>query len=110
MLTTYNEVDMSAVMALREQYKDMFERKHGVRMGFMSYFVKACVHALQELPDVNASIEGDDIVYHHYQDIGVAASTPSGLVVPVVRDCGNKSFAEIEKEINTLAARARDGK
>lgn len=110
MLTTYNEVDMSAIMNLREQYKDMFERKHGVRMGFMSFFVKACVHALQELPDVNASIEGDDIVYHHYQDIGVAASTPAGLVVPVVRDCGNKSFAEIEKEINMLAAKARDGK
>ncbi|RIK93655.1 MAG: dihydrolipoamide succinyltransferase [Proteobacteria bacterium] len=110
MLTTYNEVDMSAVMSMREQYKEMFERKHGVRMGFMSFFVKACVNALKELPDVNASIDGDDIVYHHYYDIGVATSTPAGLVVPVVRDCDAKSFAEVEKGITGLAVKAREGK
>ncbi|MBW7837358.1 MAG: 2-oxoglutarate dehydrogenase complex dihydrolipoyllysine-residue succinyltransferase [Sphingomonadales bacterium] len=110
MLTTYNEVDMSAVMSMREQYKEMFERKHGVRMGFMSFFVKACVNALKELPDVNASIDGDDIVYHHYYDIGVATSTPAGLVVPVVRDCDAKSFAEVEKGIADLAVKAREGK
>lgn len=110
MLTTYNEVDMSAVMSMREQYKEMFERKHGVRMGFMSFFVKACVNALKELPDVNASIDGDDIVYHRYYDIGVATSTPAGLVVPVVRDCDTKSFAEVEKGITDLAVKAREGK
>jgi 2-oxoglutarate dehydrogenase E2 component (dihydrolipoamide succinyltransferase) len=110
MLTTYNEVDMSAVMDVRSRYKDMFERKHGVRMGFMSFFVKACTLALQEVPDVNASIEGDDIIYKDYYNIGVAASTPAGLVVPVVRDCDQKSFADVEKSINELAARARDGK
>lgn len=109
-LTTYNEVDMSAVMALRNQYKDMFERKHGVRMGFMSFFVKACVQALKEIPEVNASIDGDDIVYHNYYDVGVATSTPAGLVVPVVRDCDTRSFAEVEQGINELAAKARDGK
>ncbi len=109
-LTTYNEVDMSAVMALRDQYKDMFERKHGVRMGFMSFFVKACAFALKEVPEVNASIEGEDIVYHRYADIGVAASTPAGLVVPVVRNCDSKGFAAIEKDINDLAVKARDGK
>jgi len=110
MLTTYNEVDMSAVIDVRNRYRDMFERKHGVRMGFMSFFVKACTQALQELPDVNASIDEDDIVYKDYYHIGVATSTPAGLVVPVVRDCDKKSFAEIEQEINELAKRARDGK
>jgi len=110
MLTTYNEVDMSAVMDVRARYKDMFERKHGVRMGFMSFFVKACTLALQEVPDVNASIEGDDILYKDYYNIGVATSTPAGLVVPVVRDCDQKSFADVEKSINELAVRARDGK
>ncbi|MEX1148277.1 MAG: 2-oxoglutarate dehydrogenase complex dihydrolipoyllysine-residue succinyltransferase [Sphingomonadales bacterium] len=110
MLTTYNEVDMSAVMEVRNRYKDMFERKHGVRMGFMSFFVKACTMALQEAREVNASIDGDDIIYKNYYHIGVAASTPAGLVVPVVRDCNLKSFAAIEAEINELATKARDGK
>ena len=110
MLTTYNEVDMSAVIDVRNKYRDMFERKHGVRMGFMSFFVKACTQALQELEDVNASIDGDDIVYKDYYHIGVATSTPAGLVVPVVRDCDKKSFAAVEKEINDLAVKARDGK
>ena len=110
MLTTYNEVDMSAVMALREQYRDLFEKKHGVRLGFMSFFVKACVQALREVPEVNAEIDGDDIVYKNHYDIGVAASTPAGLVVPVVRDCDALSLAGIEKKINELGGRARDGK
>lgn len=110
MLTTYNEVDMSAVMAVRDQYRDLFEKKHGVRMGFMSFFVKACVQALKELPDVNAEIDGDDIVYKNHYDIGVAASTPTGLVVPVVRDADGLSLAGIEKKIGELSNRARDGK
>ena len=110
MLTTYNEVDMSAVMALRNEYKDQFEKKHGVRMGFMSFFTKACCHALKEVPEVNAEIDGGDIVYKHYVHMGVAAGTPTGLVVPVIRDADRMSFAEIEKAIAEKGARARDGK
>ncbi len=110
MLTTFNEADMSAVMALRGKYKDAFEKKHGVKMGFMSFFVKACVAALKELPAVNAEIQGDELVYKNYYDIGVAVGTPQGLVVPVVRNCDAKSFAEIEAEISGLGRKARDGK
>ncbi len=110
MLTTYNEVDMSAVIALRNQYKNMFEKKHGSKLGFMSFFVKACVQALGEIPEVNAEVRDDAIVYKNYYHIGVAASTPAGLVVPVVRDCQDRSFSEIEKEIVRLGGRARDGK
>lgn len=110
MLTTYNEVDMTEVMALRNQYKDQFEKKHGVRMGFMSFFTKACVHALKEVPEVNAEIDGGDVVYKNYVHMGVAAGTPSGLVVPVIRDADSMSFAEIEKAIAEKGARARDGK
>jgi 2-oxoglutarate dehydrogenase E2 component (dihydrolipoamide succinyltransferase) len=110
MLTTFNEVDMSAVMAMRNKYKDGFEKKHGVKMGFMAFFVKACVAALKELPAVNAEIQGEEIVYKNYYDIGVAVGTPQGLVVPVVRDCDVKSFAEIEAEISGYGRKARDGK
>jgi 2-oxoglutarate dehydrogenase E2 component (dihydrolipoamide succinyltransferase) len=110
MLTTYNEVDMSGIMDLRNTYKDAFERKHGVKMGFMSFFVKACCHALKEVPEVNAEIDGGDIVYKHYVNMGVAVGTPSGLVVPVVRDADQMSFAQIEKKIAELGLRARDGK
>jgi 2-oxoglutarate dehydrogenase E2 component (dihydrolipoamide succinyltransferase) len=110
MLTTFNEVDMSQVMALRNRYKDVFEKKHGVRVGFMSFFAKACVVALKDVPAVNAEIDGDDVVYKNYVNLGVAVGTPTGLVVPVVRDADAKSFAEIEKEINELGRLARDGK
>jgi 2-oxoglutarate dehydrogenase E2 component (dihydrolipoamide succinyltransferase) len=110
MLTTYNEVDMTEVMALRNTYKDQFEKKHGVRLGFMSFFTKACVHALKEVPEVNAEIDGTDIVYKNYVHMGIAAGTPQGLVVPVLRDVDQKSFAEIEKEIGEKGRRARDGK
>ncbi|MGO4852567.1 2-oxoglutarate dehydrogenase complex dihydrolipoyllysine-residue succinyltransferase [Phaeovulum sp. W22_SRMD_FR3] len=110
MLTTYNEVDMSAIMELRNTYKDQFEKKHGVRMGFMSFFVKACCHALKEVPEVNAEIDGGDVVYKNYVHMGVAAGTPTGLVVPVVRDADQMSFAQIEKKISELGGRARDGK
>ncbi len=110
MLTTYNEVDMSGIMDLRNAYKDAFEKKHGVKMGFMSFFVKACCHALKEVPEVNAEIDGQDIVYKNYVHMGVAVGTPSGLVVPVVRDADRMSFAEIEKKIAELGQRARDGK
>jgi 2-oxoglutarate dehydrogenase E2 component (dihydrolipoamide succinyltransferase) len=110
MLTTYNEVDMSAIMALRNEYKDLFEKKHGVKLGFMSFFVKACCHALAEVPEVNAEIDGTDVVYKNYVHMGVAVGTPSGLVVPVVRDADRMSFAEIEKKIAELGLRARDGK
>ena len=99
MLTTYNEVDMSAVMALRSQYKEVFEKKHGARLGFMSFFTKACVAALKEIPEVNAEIRDDSIVYKNYYNVGVAASTPSGLVVPVVKNAQDMGFADIEKEI-----------
>ena len=110
MLTTFNEVDMSAVNALRAAHGEAFERKHGVRLGFMSFFVKASVAALVEYPAVNAQIDGDDIVYKHYQDIGVAVSAPQGLVVPVLRDAAQMSFAEVEQAIRALGVKARDGK
>jgi len=110
MLTTYNEVDMSGIMELRNAYKDPFEKKHGVKMGFMSFFVKACCHALKEVPEVNAEIDGQDIVYKNYVHMGVAVGTPSGLVVPVVRDADQMGFAAIEKKIGELGLRARDGK
>lgn len=110
MLTTFNEVDMGAVMELRNAYKDNFEKKHGVKLGFMSFFVRAAVTALKEFPAVNAEISGDDIIYKNYYDIGVAVSTPQGLIVPVVRDCEDKSMAAIEKAIVDLGSRARDGK
>jgi 2-oxoglutarate dehydrogenase E2 component (dihydrolipoamide succinyltransferase) len=109
-LTTFNEVDMSHVMAMRAQYKDVFEKKHGVRLGFMGFFTKACVAALKELPNVNAEIEGDDIIYKNYYDIGVAVSTDRGLVVPVVRDADTLSIAGIEAKINDFGTRARDNK
>ncbi|HWA89227.1 MAG TPA: 2-oxoglutarate dehydrogenase complex dihydrolipoyllysine-residue succinyltransferase [Rhizomicrobium sp.] len=109
-LTTFNEVDMSHVMALRTEYKESFEKKHGVRLGFMGFFVKACIAALEELPNVNAEIEGDDIVYKNYYDMGVAVSTEKGLVVPVVRDADKLSLAGIEAAINDYGLRARDGK
>jgi 2-oxoglutarate dehydrogenase E2 component (dihydrolipoamide succinyltransferase) len=109
-LTTYNEADMSAVMALRSRYRDGFEKKHGVRLGFMSFFIKASINALQAFPAVNAEIDGDEVVYKHHYDIGVAVGTPSGLVVPVVRDADAKGFAELEKEMGELGVRARDGK
>jgi 2-oxoglutarate dehydrogenase E2 component (dihydrolipoamide succinyltransferase) len=109
-LTTFNEVDMSDVMRLRAEYKDSFEKKHGVRLGFMGFFVKACVAALKELPNVNAEIEGDDIVYKNYYDIGVAVSTERGLLVPVVRDADELSLAQIEAAIADFGARARDNK
>ncbi|MCB1555763.1 MAG: 2-oxoglutarate dehydrogenase complex dihydrolipoyllysine-residue succinyltransferase [Alphaproteobacteria bacterium] len=110
MLTTFNEVDMGAVMALRSAYKDNFEKKHGVKLGFMSFFVKAAVQALKEFPAVNAEINGEDIIYKNYYDIGVAVSTPQGLVVPVVRDCEDKSMAAIEKSILEYGLKAREGK
>ncbi|MFQ5955028.1 MAG: 2-oxoglutarate dehydrogenase complex dihydrolipoyllysine-residue succinyltransferase [Kiloniellales bacterium] len=110
MLTTFNEIDMSALSALRVQYREAFEKKYGVRMGFMSAFVKAAIVALKELPAVNAEIYGDDIVYKNYYDIGIAVGSAQGLVVPVLRDADNLSFAEIETEIVDFARRARDGK
>lgn len=110
MLTTYNEVDMTEVMALRNEYKDLFLKKHGVKLGFMSFFTKACVHALKEVPEVNAEIDGTDIVYKNYVHMGIAAGTPTGLVVPVIRDADAMSFAAIEKAIAEKGARARDGK
>jgi 2-oxoglutarate dehydrogenase E2 component (dihydrolipoamide succinyltransferase) len=109
MLTTFNEVDMTAANALRSQYRDSFEKKHGVRLGVMSLFVKACVAALKEFPAVNAEIDGDDLVYKNHYDIAIAVSSPQGLVVPVVRDCDALSFAEIEKKIADFGKRARDG-
>lgn len=110
MLTTYNEVDMTEVMALRNEYKDLFLKKHGVKLGFMSFFTKACIHALNEVPEVNAEIDGTDIVYKNYVNMGIAAGTPTGLVVPVIRDADQMSFAGIEKAIAEKGARARDGK
>ena len=110
MLTTYNEVDMTEVMALRNEYKDLFYKKHGVKLGFMSFFTKACIHALKEVPEVNAEIDGTDIVYKNYVNMGIAAGTPTGLVVPVLNDADQMSFAEIEKAIAEKGARARDGK
>jgi len=110
MLTTFNEVDMTEVMALRERYRESFEKKHGVRLGFMSLFVKACIVALKEIPAVNAEIDGDDLIYKNHYDIGVAVGTEQGLVVPVVRDADRLGFAEIEKTVAELGRRARDGK
>ena len=110
MLTTYNDVDMSAVIAARARYRDMFEKKHGIRLGFMSFFVKACILALKEVPAVNARIDGDDIVYQNFYDVGVAVSAPQGLVVPIVRDAEALGFADTEKTIADFGRRARDGK
>jgi 2-oxoglutarate dehydrogenase E2 component (dihydrolipoamide succinyltransferase) len=109
MLTTFNEVDMATVMALRAHYKDLFEKKHGVKLGFMGFFVKACVQALHDIPAVNAEIDGSDLIYKNYYHIGIAVGTDKGLVVPVVRDCDRKSLAEIEKDIASYGRRARDG-
>ena len=109
MLTTFNEVDMSAVMHMRNQYKELFEKKHGVKLGFMGFFVRACIQALKEIPAVNAEIDGTDIVYKNYYHIGVAVGTEKGLVVPVVREAGHMSLAQIEKTIADLGRRARDG-
>jgi 2-oxoglutarate dehydrogenase E2 component (dihydrolipoamide succinyltransferase) len=109
MLTTFNEVDMGAAMALRSEYKDAFEKKHGVKLGFMSFFVKACVAALKEFPAVNAEIDGDEVVYKHFVHMGIAVGGPSGLVVPVVRDADQMSFATIEKTIGAYGKKARDG-
>jgi 2-oxoglutarate dehydrogenase E2 component (dihydrolipoamide succinyltransferase) len=109
MLTTFNEVDMSHVMALRAQYKDAFEKKHGVKLGFMGFFTKACVQGLKEIPAANAEIDGTDLIYKNYYHIGIAVGTDKGLVVPVVRDCDTKSIAEIEKSIADYGRRARDG-
>ena len=109
MLTTFNEVDMSAVMHTRNQYKELFEKRNGVKLGFMSFFVRACVQALKEIPSVNAEIDGTDIVYKNYYHIAVAVGIDKGLVVPVLRDCDQKSFAQIEKEIADFGRRARDG-
>jgi 2-oxoglutarate dehydrogenase E2 component (dihydrolipoamide succinyltransferase) len=109
MLTTFNEVDMGHVMALRTQYRDLFEKKHGTKLGFMGFFVRACVQALKEIPAVNAEIDGADIIYKNYYHIGIAVGTERGLVVPVVRDCDQKSLAEIEKAIADFGHRARDG-
>lgn len=110
MLTTFNEVDMSAVMALRTKYKDVFEKKHGVKLGFMGFFTKAVTHALKEIPAVNAEIDGTDIIYKNFAHVGVAVGTEKGLVVPVVRNADQMSIAEIEKEIGRLGLAARDGK
>jgi len=109
MLTTFNEVDMSHVMAMRAQYKDVFEKKHGVKLGFMGFFTKACVQGLKDIPAVNAEIDGTDLIYKNYYHIGIAVGTDKGLVVPVVRDCDHKSIAEIEKSIGDFGRRARDG-
>ncbi len=110
MLTTFNDVDMSAVMAMRAQYKDLFERRHGVKLGFMGFFVKACIQALREIPAVNAEIDGEDIVFKNYYHIGVAVGTDRGLVVPVLRDADRMSIAEIEGKIGEFGKRAREGK
>jgi 2-oxoglutarate dehydrogenase E2 component (dihydrolipoamide succinyltransferase) len=109
-LTTFNEVNMQAVIELRNRYRERFEKEHGVRLGFMSFFVKAVVHALRKFPIVNASIDGTDIVYHGYHDIGIAVASPRGLVVPILRDAGELSLAEIEKKIADFGKRAQEGK
>src|SRR3546814_538866 len=109
MLTTFNDVDMSAVMDARNRYKDLFEKKHGIRLGFMGFFVKAATLALRDVPGVNASIDGDEIVYRDYADISVAVSAPQGLVVPVIRDADKLSFAQVEKTIADFGKRAKDG-
>ena len=110
MLSTFNEVDMTEILALRARYRESFEKKHGVRLGFMSIFAKACIVALKEIPAVNAEIDGDDIIYKNHYDVGIAVGTPQGLVVPVIRDADLLSFAEIEKTIAEFAVKARDGK
>jgi len=110
MLTTFNEVDMSAVMALREQYQEAFVKKYGIKLGFMSIFAKACAKVLLEMPDVNASLDGDDIIYHDYADISIAISTPTGLVVPPIRNVESLNFAEFEMKVKELSTKARDGK
>ncbi|MEN3951897.1 2-oxoglutarate dehydrogenase complex dihydrolipoyllysine-residue succinyltransferase [Iodidimonas sp. SYSU 1G8] len=110
MLTTFNELDMTALIQVRNQYRDLFEKKHGVRLGFMSFFAKACVMALKEIPSVNAEVDGDSIIYKNHYDVGVAVSAPQGLVVPVIRDVDEKSLAGIEKAIGEAAVKARDGK
>jgi 2-oxoglutarate dehydrogenase E2 component (dihydrolipoamide succinyltransferase) len=109
LLTTFNDVDMSAVIEARAKYKDLFEKKHGVRLGFMGFFVKAACMALRDIPSVNAMIDGDDIVYHNYADISVAVSAPNGLVVPVIRDAQNMSVAQVEKTIGDFGAKAKAG-
>jgi 2-oxoglutarate dehydrogenase E2 component (dihydrolipoamide succinyltransferase) len=109
-LTTFNEVNMQPVMDLRKKYQERFEKEHGVKLGFMSFFVKAAVHALKKYPIVNASIDGNDIVYHGYFDVGIAVGSPRGLVVPILRDCDRMSFAEVEKKIADFGKRAQDGK
>ena len=109
MLTTFNEVDLTAVNGLRARYKERFEKEHGVRLGFTSFFVKACIEALRRYPVVNASIDGNDILYHEYYDIGIAVSTDRGLIVPVLRDADTRSFADIEQSVGAFATRARDG-
>ena len=109
MLTTYNEVDMSAVIDLRKEYKELFEKKHGVRLGFMSFFTKACCQGLKEIPEVNAEIDGDEIIYKNYVNMGIATGTPTGLVVPVIRSVDEMSFSEIEKQIAEKGLKARDG-
>ena len=109
MLTTFNDVDMSAVIDARARYKDLFEKKHGIRLGFMGFFVKACALAAKDVPSVNASLEGDEIVYHDYLDVSVAVSAPKGLVVPVVRNADSMSFAEIEKTIAAYGKKAKEG-
>lgn len=110
MLTTFNEVNMKPIMDLRKQYKEQFEERHGIRLGFMSFYVKAVTEALKRYPEVNASIDGDDIVYHNYFDISMAVSTPRGLVTPVLKDCDTLGFADVEKGIKELAIKGRDGK
>ena len=109
LLTTFNEVDLSAVQELRTRHKERFEKEHGVKLGFMAFFVKACIEALKKFPVVNASVDGTDILYHEYYDIGVAVSTDRGLMVPIIRDADTKSFADIEKEIAQYAKKAREG-
>ena len=109
-LTTFNEVNMQPVMDLRNRYKDKFEKEHGVKLGFMSFFVKAAVHALKKYPVVNASVDGTDIVYHGYFDVGIAVGSPRGLVVPILRNCDQLSFADVEKQISDFGKRAQDGK
>ena len=109
-LTTFNEVNMAPVMNMRNKYKDIFEKEHGVKLGFMSFFVKAAVHALKKYPILNASVDGNDIVYHGYFDIGIAVGSPRGLVVPILRDVDQMNLAEIEKKIADFGVKARDGK
>jgi 2-oxoglutarate dehydrogenase E2 component (dihydrolipoamide succinyltransferase) len=109
LLTTFNELDMSAIIAVREKEQENFQKKHGIKLGFMSFFVKACVAALQEFPDINASIDKDEVVYHHYYDIGIAVSTEKGLMVPIIRNADQLSYAEIEKSLKSFAEKARAG-